>query len=308
MSKLNILVLVRRFDKIFPKHKVKYEFLQAIEEVANVSYHHEDGDILDILKKQKVKPDFIFHYDITAKNRLSPRIENLNQIDIPVGAYVIDAHWDPAKRKEYIEKNNISLIFSVSKRPFLKRYPEYESKFCFLPFSVNPSHIKDWKLKKDIDFLLMGHIAESYPFRATVRDQMKDVKGFVYHKHPGHLKPDRSLYIIDDAFGKEINRAKIFFSCGSIYKYPVMKYFEIPGCNTLLIAEENGDIIELGFKDGVNYVAADESNFYEKGLYYLKHDKKRKKIAKAGYNFIHKHHTHQVRVQQFISFIKEYLN
>ncbi|MDY0407447.1 hypothetical protein [Paracerasibacillus soli] len=93
MSKPNILILVRRFDQLFPKHKVKYEFLQAIEEVANVSYHHEDGSILDILKQQKIQPDFILHYDITAKNRLSPDIQDLNKIDIPIGAYVIDAHW-----------------------------------------------------------------------------------------------------------------------------------------------------------------------------------------------------------------------
>ena len=307
MSKLNILILVRRFDKLFPKHKVKYEFLQAIERVANVSYHHKDGDILDILKRQKHRPDFIFHYDITSRNRLSPHIKNLNKIDIPVGAYVIDAHWKNGQRKKYFKENNISLIFSVSRRPFLKRFPEYKSKLRFLPFSVNPELIRNWNLKKDIDFLLMGHIAASYPFRKAVRDKMKNVKGFVYHKHPGHLVKDRSKLIIDDAFAKEINRAKIFFTCGSIYQYPVMKYFEVPGCYTLLIAEENPDLIELGFKDGVNYVAANKSNFYEKGLYYLKNNKKRKEIALAGYKFIHKNHTHRIRAQQFIRYVKEYI-
>lgn len=307
MSNLHILILVRRFDQLFPKHKVKYEFLQAIEKVANVSYHHDDGDILEILKQQEHQPDFIFHYDITAKNRLSPDIKNLNKIDIPIGAYVIDAHWKNDQRKKYFNENNISLIFSVSKHPFLQRFPDYKTKFRFLPFSINPRIIKDWKLEKDIDFLLMGHIAESYPFRAMVRDQMKNTEGFVYHKHPGHLKKDRSLYIIDEDFGKEINRAKIFFTCGSIYKYPVMKYFEVPGCHTLLIAEENPDLIELGFKDGVNYVVADQSNFYEKGLHYLKHEKERAKIAKTGYQFIHKNHTHQVRAQQFIQYVTDYI-
>src|SRR5690625_422110 len=188
MGKLNILILVRRFDRTFPKHKVKYEFLQAIEKVANVTYHHEDGDILDILKQQNKIPDFILHYDITSRHILSPRIQNLDKIDIPVGAYVIDAHWDNDERRKYFEQNNISLIFSVSKRPFLKRFPEYASKLRFLPFSINPTIIKNWNLKKDIDFLLMGHIARSYPFREAVRDKMEQVDGFVYHQHPGHLK------------------------------------------------------------------------------------------------------------------------
>ena len=305
MRKLNILILVRRFDEIYPKHKVKYEFLQTIERVAHVTYHHEDGDILAILKRQQRKPDFILHYDITADYRLSPKIRNLNKINIPIGAYVIDAHWKPEVRKEYVMKNNISLIFSVSKYPFLKRYPEYRNKFRFLPFSINPNLIRDWKLQKKIDFLFMGHISRNYPFRKAVLEQMKHVRGFVYHKHPGHLKQDRSKYIIDKAFGEEINRAKIFFTCGSTYQYPVMKYFEVPGCNTLLIGEKNADLIDLGFKDGVHYVAADQSNFYEKSFYYLKNDQKRNEIARAGYTFIHKNHTHLTRAQQFIRYVKE---
>jgi len=305
MGKPNVLILVRRFDKLFPKHKVKYEFLQAIERVANVSYHHGDGDILEIVKRQKRRPDFIFHYDITAKNFLSPKIKNLDKINIPVGAYVIDAHWKNDQRRKYFKENNISLIFSVSKTPFLKRFPEYKSKFRFLPFSINPTIIRNRSLKKDIDFLLMGHIAKSYPFRAAVRDKMKNVNGFVYHKHPGHLVKDRSKLIIDHDFAKEINRAKIFFTCGSIYQYPVMKYFEVPGCYTLLIAEKNPDLTELGFKDGVHYVAANQSDFYEKGLYYLENEKKRKEIALAGYKFIHQNHTHLIRAQQFIRYVKE---
>src|SRR5699024_2853021 len=144
MEKPNILILVRRFDKIYPKHKVKYEFLEAIEEFANVSYHHEDGDILDILKQQKNRPDFIFHYDITAQHLLSPKIVNLDKIDIPIGAYVIDAHWKNDKRREYFQKNNISLIFSVSKHAFLERFPEFKSKFRFMPFSINPKIIRNW--------------------------------------------------------------------------------------------------------------------------------------------------------------------
>jgi len=84
-----------------------------------------------------------------------------------------------------------------------------------------------------------------------------------------------------------------------------MKYFEVPGCYTLLIAEEIPDLVELGFKDGVHYVAADQSNFYDKALYYLKHDKERKKIALAGYKFIHQHHTHHARAQQFVRDVEE---
>ncbi|GAB4074218.1 hypothetical protein GCM10028778_17210 [Barrientosiimonas marina] len=303
-KKINILILVRRFDQLFPKHKVKYEFLQAIEAFANVTYHHDDGDILNILNKQPTRPDFIFHYDITAKHRLSPRINNLDKITIPVGTYVIDAHWQNELRRKYFRDNRISLIFSVSKHPFLERFPAYASQFRFLPFSINPDHIKDWQRTKDIDFLLMGHMADNYPFRRAVWDKLAGTQGFVYHKHPGHLEKDRSKLIIDDAFGQEINRAKIFFTCGSTYQYPVMKYFEVAGCNTLLIAEPNSDLKALGFQDGVHYIAANQTNFYDKALYYLKHDEERKAIAQEGYKLVHRHHTNRVRAKQFVDMIQ----
>src|SRR5690625_3330433 len=112
MGKPNILILVRRFDKLYPKHKVKYEFLQALEEFSNVSYHHEDGDILEILEQQKKQPDFILHYHITAQNPVPPDMGNLDKIDNPVGTYVMDAHWKPEQRKEDFKKQSISLILS----------------------------------------------------------------------------------------------------------------------------------------------------------------------------------------------------
>src|SRR5699024_1892199 len=160
MGKPNVLILVRRFDKLFPKHKVKYEFLQAIERVANVSYHHAVGEILEIVKRQKRRQDFIFHNNITEKNFLSHKLKNIYKININNGANIINDHRKNDQRRKYFKDNNISLIFSVSKTPFLKRFPEYKSKFRFLPFSINPTIITNRSLKKDIDFLLMGHIAK----------------------------------------------------------------------------------------------------------------------------------------------------
>ncbi|NLY80088.1 MAG: glycosyltransferase family 1 protein, partial [Lysinibacillus sp.] len=105
----------------------------------------------------------------------------------------------------------------------------------------------------------------------------------------------------------ELNRSKMFFTCGSSYKFPVLKFFEAPACKTLLLAEANPDILELGFKDGVNFVACDKTNFNEKAMYYLKNEKERMRITENGYKFIHANHTDDVRAKNFVNEIREFI-
>ncbi|MGG1397245.1 glycosyltransferase [Bacillus salipaludis] len=305
-SKLKILILTKEFYKIYPKQKPKYDLFNSVEKYAEVKYWHKDGHINEILKELNFIPDFIFHYDITGY-AFSPRILGLDQVNIPKGTYVIDAHWKPADRQKYIDQNQIDLIFSATKEAFLNRYPQYSNKFRFLPFSVNPSIIKDLNLVRDIDFLLMGLLSTgSYPFRETVLKVFQNEKGFVYYPHPGHTTKNTNA-IINERFAKELNRAKIFFTCGSNYKYPVAKFLEAPGCKTLLVAEPNQDIFELGFKDGVNFVACDSSNVYEKAMYYLSNSDERERIALNGYKLVHEYHTNEVRAKEFIAYINEFL-
>ncbi|MTI67729.1 MAG: glycosyltransferase family 1 protein [Firmicutes bacterium] len=322
MNKLKILILIRNFGNNLPKHKHLFDSVTAIEDYADVEYWYNDGNIFDILDKISFKPDFIYHYDMSWGYAVAPEITGLDKVSIPKGCLVGDVHYLPQKRIEYIEKNNINIIFSLSKYPFLKVFPQYESKFRWLPHSINENYIKDWKLDKTIDFLLMGQLYYEdeknppkqlppkgrYKFRDTVLERMKHEKGFTFHPHPGHrAKPSENL-IINEKYGCELNKSKIFFTCGSILKGPVKKFFEAPGCKTLLLAEPNKDILELGFKDGINFVACDETDFYDKAMYYIRNDKERKRITNNGYKFIHTYHTDKIRSQQFLKYIKDYLD
>jgi spore maturation protein CgeB len=290
---------------------VMFDMIKALEDITNVYYWYEDGYLPDILKQLPVKPDFIFHYDIGWYHFLAPHITGLHETTIPKGAFVIDSHFGEDIRKSYFDSNQIDLIFSVTKTHFLNTYPEYEEKFRWLPWSINPEVFKDWKLEKSIDFLLMGLLDDpqigGYPFRKAVLQKMKDEKGFVHHAHPGHNIGYNDGAIINEAFAQEINRSKIFFTCGSQIGYPVLKFFEVLGCRTLLLAESNQDILELGFKDGVHFIACDRTNFYNKAAFYLEQEEKREQIANNGFHFIHTNHTNEIRAKQFINEIKAFL-
>lgn len=322
-KRLNILVLIKPFWD-YVKHQPKIDMVRSIEQYANVMYWYEDGDIQDILTKLEVKPDFIFHYDIAWNNGLAPMIKGLGGVEIPKGCFVIDLHWSPSERIRYFEENKIDLIFSVSKHPFLQVFPDYEEKMVWLPWSINPNVFKDWGKEKDIDYLLMGLVyveltKESrynipkkippkgrYAFRDTVFEKMWDKDGFVFHPHPGHRSESEDI-LVEEKYARELNRAKIFFTCGSRSEtggYAVLKFFEAPACNTLLLAEPNKEIEELGFIDGVHYVACTVEDVDEKAMYYLLNEEKRKEIARNGYEFVHTHHTNRVRIQPMIEEIK----
>jgi len=318
--RLKILILIRELDKIYPKHIPKYITIKTIEKYADVKYWHTNGNIHQIIKKLNFTPDFILHYDIGWNYAMAPKITGLNEIKIPKGAFVIDVHYSPQERRNYFDRNKIDLIFSATKYYFLKVHSKYKEKFRWFPFSINPTIFKDYQLKKDIDFLLIGQVYDrhrktgyasmtppgKYPFRDEVLAKMKGQKGFVFHPHPGHKGTKNSL--INEKYAIELNRSKIFFTCGSKFKYPVMKYFEAPACKTLLLAEPVPDILELGFKDGVNFVACDKTNFYEKAMYYLKNEKERIRITENGYKFIHDYHTDDARAKNFVKEIQEYIN
>lgn len=319
-KKLKILILVKQFGDRYAKHKPKFDFLKALENHAEVYYWYKDGHISLILRKLNIQPDFILHYDIAWNHALAPKIDGLDKITIPKGCFIYDIHYDKKLRKDYIDSNKIDIIFSTTKHPFLNEFPEYKKKFRWLPWSVNPNVIKDWKLKKDIDYLLLGQVYQSdypnktqtpkgrYPFRDAVYVHMRNMPNFVFHPHPGHRVHHKAGLLVNERYAQEINRSKIFFTCGSILNYSVMKFFEGPGCRSLLLAETNRDIIDLGFQDGVHYVACNQSNFLSKANYYLENEKERKRITDNGYKLIHSKHTNDVRAQECIEFITDYIH
>src|SRR5699024_8415171 len=119
---------------------------------------------------------------------------------------------------KYFENNNVDIIFSVSKHPFLNVFPQYEKKLSWMPWSINPQIMKDWKQKKDIQKLLLGlvHIDSDllnkrnlpklmppkgrYAFRDAVFQQMKSTYGFVFHPHPGHRTIQTDHLIVNERY------------------------------------------------------------------------------------------------------------
>jgi spore maturation protein CgeB len=150
-------------------------------------------------------------------------------------------------------------------------------------------------LDKEIDFLLMGDVDEdTYPLRNKIAKEMKGFLGFVHHQHPGYQnfdKEEESKNLVGKYFAMEINKAKMFFTDDSQFKFPIVKYFEVPVCKTLLFASGSKELDDLGFIDGETFVEINEDNFLEKAQYYLEHEDERKAITERGYRMVREKHT-----------------
>lgn len=301
---MNLLLIAEDTSRGINKN---FHYLEEeLKKLVNLLIWRKPGHISHIFKKMPARPDFILIlHDM--EQRISPMIKGLANTNIPTGLFVNDVHRLTNMRRNYIEKNKIDYLFPVVRDKFIDTYPEFKSRMEWLPHFIHPGLYKDYGLQKDIDLLMMGAVNDVYPLRQKILTYYSRDERFVFHRHPGyrefHREEEQQNYI-GYTYAKEVNRAKIFFTCPSIFYYPVIKYFEVLACRTLLLAPTFRELEDLGFIPGYHFVPINEHNFKEKAAYYLQNETERQKISEQGYHFIHQNHTVNIRAHQLVKRIK----
>jgi Glycosyl transferases group 1 len=304
-KKLKLLFITKDWSSGIERNN--YYLSQTLRKLTKLTIWEEPGNIHDILSSLDFIPDFILLNDLRPSR--CPEITGLQTCEIPVGMIMHDLQYETSYRKQFIEENNILYLFTHYRDKFLEWFPEYEDRMIWFPHFVHTDVFKDYKQEKEMDFLLMGSTySPIYPLRAAILDGMKDLPNFTFHEHPGYDKGkyDEEDYFVGRRYAKEINRAKIFFTCDSIYQYPVMKYYEVLASNTLLLASHSKELEELGFIPNVHFVEINTENYYEKAMYYLEnYETIGKDIAKNGYNMVRKQHSVSTRAKYLVKTIKK---
>ncbi|WP_243292921.1 glycosyltransferase [Bacillus sp. FJAT-47783] len=301
---LNILYIAKDLSSFLNKNHFYLE--QELSKISNLMIWRKSGNIKGIIEKLPVKPDFILMVnDIGIE--LNPVIEGLKSIQIPTGLFVNDIQRFTEKRREYIRKNNINYLFSVYRDKFKEVYPEFLNKMYWIPHHVNTNIYKDYKIKKEINYLMLGATnIDVYPLRNKILRYYQNNPEFVYRKHPGYVnrsKIEEKKQIIGENYAKWLNKSMVFFTCGSVFNYPVMKYYETLACRALLLAPTFKELEDLGFIPGVHFVPINEFDFNKKAYFYITNHKERKRITDQGYKFVHKNHSTETRANQLIQII-----
>lgn len=279
--------------------------MEEMKKSIDVEIWNQDASIQYILSHVQSKPDFILFNDI--HKHYSPIIHGIDKLDIPSGMIVHDLHYKPKYRSKLMQNSCFKILLPHYKEAFLKLFPSCEQSMYWFPHHVNEEVFKDHELVKNIDVLMVGAEFEHlYPMRSAMLKELNMMKGFKTYRHPGYrqIGINEKDIITGIGYAKEINRSKIFVTCHSIFKYPLLKYFEVLACNTLLLAPGSKELSELGFIDNETFVEIDKNNYKEKINYYLMNENERKRIALNGYKLIHSRHTTKIRANELINQIK----
>lgn len=305
---LNVLFIA--VDTSQQLHRIYYYLEKELDRTVNLFIWRKSGHIEYILNLLPVKIDFILYLNDIGR-QIEPTIYGLSRIDIPTGLFVNDVHRFEKLRRNYISKHKISHLFTVSRDKFIKHYPEFSSKMEWFPHFVNTEIFRDYGIKKHINLLMIGAVNELYPLRQKIIKSYKGNPSFVYRKHPGYQtfnNHDEYQYFVGDNYVKELNRAKIVFTCPSVFYYPVIKYFEVLACKTLLLAPTFPELEDLGFIPGYHFVPINEDNFMDKATYFMENEAERQQIAEQGYQFIRKDHSVETRAKQLVRSIRNIID
>ncbi len=238
---------------------------RSFKKITDLYVSHQSGNIKQILDSIPFDPDFIFFNDYLDNG--SPVVTGLKDLKLPFAVGLHDLHFQKPLRKAMIEKENIQHIFTFYRDKFKQWYPEFTSRMHWLPHHAYDEIYQDYQLSKNRNILLTGSVLEDfYPLRAMMQMRLKNRPDFVHYPHPGYrkIRENEKNVFVGQNYAKELNRSKIVLTCDSVFKYPLMKYFEITACNALLLASYSKELGDLGFIPGVNFVAIDELCFEEK--------------------------------------------
>ena len=161
---------------------------------------------------------------------------------------------------------------------------------------------------KCLDVLMVGVTQLPwYPFRAEACRLLENQPYFHKVARPPETRHHAPKYPVGRDYAELLSSAKICITCGSIYHYPVMKFFEIPACGSLLISDWFPELEMLGFKPDWNMVVADLDNLPKQVEWWLSHDEERRRVSDRGAELVRKYHSTEIRAKQLLNHLCMFL-
>jgi tetratricopeptide (TPR) repeat protein len=198
-----------------------------------------------------------------------------------------------------LEHWGIETVFSIAITA-AEHTPELADNIFVWPNCIDPDVYKDYQEHKVIPILLSGANAALYPWRQRVHELLAARYPSLSCPHPGYLaRPAAGSSMYGERYARTLNASSIAPVCGTVAKELVRKHFEIPACNTLMVAEKSPGLLAAGFIDMQNCVFAGEKDVLDKVAHLFEHPDELAAIARAGYDLVHRCHTMKQRDQLF---------
>lgn len=268
---------------------------------------------------EEVHPDIIIQYT----ESIFPFVRNFEKANCFRVMWFPSAPQDIFNTKgllDFLDKRNVDLaIKSVDSHNatfFGKKFVQSGVETLWLPPSIDGRRFRHLGSLKGFALTCIGNLNPAiYPLRIAMSDYVRKVRKWSYYMPR----------VFGEEYVQSINMCKIFLTCGGRWRFPVLKYFEVRACRTMLLAEETLDSDALGFKDGENYVSLkkawypkvenpkypiepsewqfDETEFTKIIDYYLKDYEERERIALNGEKLIQERHTNEIIAKQLFELL-----
>lgn len=251
--------------------------------------------VQDIISKYcKSKPDAIITYCTSDKQFIGlDKVKNIIKVH-----FILDYVDGMIKtQNKRIIENKYDIVFAFTQLAMNRLRSSNimdDDMSKVLPFSVDTNVYRNMKLKKYHDVMAVFTVnPKYYPNRSRVISLVKNM----------NVKSITN-YIIHNKMIETINRSKINITSNNRFKSLSLRYTETLACGGFLLADRPDDLDILELIDGEHLVIYNDlKDLKDKILYYLSHNKERKKIAKQGEDFVRENHSCEVRVKEMIEFI-----
>lgn len=268
----------------------------------------------DTLIPRVVKKHGKFDYMIISHFKHLTKFYGIDEVDIPRVGLPMDYFPWTHKGKDYqIRKWGLNYLivrqrwaYAAAKRQIEKGQLPKKLKVLYLPFSVNtkrffPSGVKD--LAVSCAFTTVPY--NVYPERAQIIGKLRKVKV----KSILRATNKWSDKFIGQKYVDLLSRSKMSVVTTDPTKSVLLKNFEIPACEALLLATHADGLRELGFEDGVNYMQFDSPTHLQTLVKQMDiDDVKRERIAKRGLELVRERHTDEMRVREMLESLEDKLD
>ncbi|MGR4925902.1 glycosyltransferase [Bradyrhizobium sp. CAR08] len=196
-----------------------------------------------------------------------------------------------------MDQLGISTYFAIATAAAENTPAILDSLFTW-PNFVDPDIYHDYGQWKSIPVLFAGNSTALYPWRRRMTRLLSKHYPSLICNHPGYAPKNTQQPIrVGEPYARMLNASLFVPSCGTLAKEVVRKHFEIPACNSCLVAEPSSALEAAGFKDMVNCVLADEHDVLDKLSFLFDNQDALEAIVQAGFEFVHRFHTIRQRDQ-----------
>ena len=227
----------------------------------------------------------------------------------------------PEKYIKYLNENFdvvLSLYGEMATKPYYFKHHMKVPYIFFSPWVETEYYKAAINQPKEYDVILIANVGlPTYPFRSCVaRDLMRIAKKndwkVLLKGRPKGLSANRKiseLYDKGEFVGKKyvetLGKSKIMICGSSIYKYPLMRYFEGMICKTLVFGDTPQFATELGLIDRYSFVEADCDSWETRlDMYLNEYNDLRRDIIENAYRIVLNRHTCKIRAKQFIEILE----